>query len=219
MKGMPDIKICGMTRATDVEPALRAGASWLGMIFAPGSPRRMTVEQALDIKQANQHSARLVGVFQNQTTDDVLRIAERIGLDAIQLHGGYAAGDAQAVAGRGFRVIWAEPAATFLDPARPPFERPDGVDITLMDSARAGQFGGTGESFDWASAAAPDRPFWVAGGLEPRDIATVMTTLAPDGLDFGSKLETVPGKKDLAKLDALGRAIALWRETLFGEPI
>lgn len=218
MKGMPDIKICGMTRPTDVEPALRAGASWLGMVFAPNSPRRVTVEQALELKQANKRSARLVGVFQDQAVDEVLRVADRSGIDAVQLHGGFDPSAAARISTEGFRVIWAAPAAAFMFD-EPKYDRPEGVDITLMDSSRGGQFGGTGEAFDWSAASRPLRPFWVAGGLRPSDIHAVMTALEPDGLDFGSRLETVPGKKDLAKLDELRRAIALWRETLFGEPI
>ncbi len=197
------LKICGLTRAADVPLAQAAGATHLGVVLAPGSPRRATPEQARAVLDAA--SVPVVGVFRGQAVDDVRRQARELGLRWIQLHGGYTEADARALRADGFSLIVATPVAPdgTCDPIA------DVADVLLLDTRRAdGTFGGAGQAFDWHATPRPDRTFWVAGGLGPHNVAEAIAALNPAGVDLSSGVEARPGLKDPALLEQLGE---VWR--------
>ncbi len=81
------VKVCGITRAEDAAAAVDAGATALGFVFWPGSPRWITADQAAGIVAHLPREVRRVGVFVNQPPDEMQAIAHRVGLDVVQLHG------------------------------------------------------------------------------------------------------------------------------------
>ena len=197
------VKICGLTRAVDVPPAVEAGATHLGMIFAAASPRCVSVDEARLVREAIPPHVTAVGVFRGQTVDEVLAIAAELSLPCVQLHGGYEESAITRLRDAGLQVIWAIPvdergrwSGTVIVP-----------DIYLLDTQKAGVFGGTGAAFSWSSARRPTTPFLVAGGIGPHNLHIAIGALHPDGIDIGSAVEAAPGIKSHERLRALGTAL------------
>ena len=182
------IKVCGLTNPDDVRCAAEAGATHVGFVFAPG--RRRTVDPALwlDLMDASGDAHR-VGVFQGNEIAEVLLFADMWGLAAIQLHGGYSADDVVACnQGSTVPVWWAqkpEPCEGRLRASAPPA----GVSLIVLDSAHAGEFGGTGLTLPWSQMERPEHPFLIAGGLNAQNVGDAIHSLHPFGVDASSGVE------------------------------
>ena len=177
---MTKVKICGIRRAEDAELAIELGADYLGFIFVKESPRY--VERAPATKGVLR-----VGVFRNAPIDEVRRIAEIAQLDLVQLHGDetYTL-DIPTI--KAFNVKDALP-------------RTDtGADYILFDTG-----GGTGRTFDWSLLAGYPRtkPFFLAGGITPDNVAEAIERTNPYAIDVASGVESSPGVKDHHKLKTL----------------
>jgi indole-3-glycerol phosphate synthase/phosphoribosylanthranilate isomerase len=198
------VKVCGVTNGADAEAAVANGATYVGMVMVPGTPRAVTREQAGPIVAAA-GGARLVGVFRNEKVMEVAISARELGLAAVQLHGDE---DAQYI--KGLRSLL--PVGTEIWAAGPvgrdvPEPRM-GSDRTLFDTSVNGQTGGTGHSFDWARIRGREElgNAVLAGGLNPgnaRDAARVGAW----ALDVCSGVEAAPGRKDHDKLGAFFAAL------------
>lgn len=197
------VKICGLTREEDARAAEDLGAWALGFIFYPKSKRYIAPEQAAPIIAGLKTPA--VGVFVNQMFA-APAIAQQTGLRAVQLHGDETPEDCARVRD--------DFSGTVIKAFRPISERDvDGIaaykgliDYVLLDSAAAGQYGGTGETFDWtlaAKAATLGIPIILAGGLTAENILEAEAQVKPFAADLSSGVESAPGIKDRAKLDAL----------------
>lgn len=207
---VPVLKVCGLTGARDAQRAIGAGATWLGAVLAPRSPRRATPTQVRRIARVvlQSPSTRLALVVAHQPLAPVLSLADEIGAHAIQLHGGYTADDIARVRQPNRLVIWATP----VDPSGR-LLRPQDLalpwDILLLDVQVGQTFGGAGVPCDWAALdPRPEGTFWVAGGLGPSELLPAWLASRAAGLDLSSRLERSPGKKDPDILDALGVAYA-----------
>ena len=208
---MPKLKVCGVNDAAFAAEAARRGVDFIGLIFAEGSPRRVTVEQARQIAEsaaaAAERRPKFVGVFVGQRTDDILRTAGSVPLDVVQLHGGYGEADVAALKANGLEV-WrlAEGNCDDADFA--------GEDATLLDGRDGNKRGGTGKSADWAlvpKIRRRGRRVVLAGGISASNIAAAMATGA-DVIDVNSSIETSPGKKSgrlLAELLAAATSAAV----------
>ena len=194
------VKVCGITNQDDADAAVAAGASYLGLVMVPGTPRAVTRAQAAAIT-----GAPLVGVFRNEKMMEVALAAHELGLAAVQLHG-----DEDAAYLRGLRPllpagteIWATGAVGRDLPASRP-----GADRTLFDTQVDGHTGGTGKVFDWDRVR--DRPelghSLLAGGLNPGN-ARAAAKVGAWALDLCSGVEAAPGRKDKAKLAAFFEAL------------
>ena len=202
---MTKIKICGMTREEDVVFASDKGADFLGFIFVPSTPRFIEPERAAAItaaiRQREQHP-RLVGVFRDASPDYVREIVSLVGLDTVQLHGTESDDDIRAMglpAIKTFRVGDTLPDTT-SHPAAEWF---------LFDTYEERRSGGTGRRFDWSLLAMYPRtkPFFLAGGLSPDNVAAAISLVRPDALDVSSGVELEPGIKDHAKIDELFKRV------------
>lgn len=193
------IKICGLTRPEDAAFCAAAGADWLGFIFHPQSPRCVAPEAVADFDTGR---AKRVGVFVNQTFDEVLRIIKTARLDMAQLHGGQNADFCQAIGPeRVIKTLW---------PQGENFERQQAelaefVAYFLYDAGKSG--GGHGQAFDpgLISGQTP-RPWLLAGGLNAeRATALLKAGLPPHwaGFDFNSGVEVAPGLKDTSLVEAV----------------
>lgn len=192
------VKVCGLTRADDARAAWRAGAAWGGIVFAEGSPRRATVEQARLVRDAA--ALRWAGVFVDDDPDKVGAVARELRLDAVQLHGDE---DPHTVAEVRARVpkgceIWK---AVRVKNGAPRLAA-TGADRLLLDTWKEGRRGGTGERFDWRVAADhPDRDRIVlAGGLDPANVP-IAEAVGTGMLDVSSGVESSPGIKSRDKLE------------------
>jgi phosphoribosylanthranilate isomerase len=189
------IKICGVTRPDDAVLAADLGASAIGMVFWPKSPRCVEVGLAREIVAALPPLVSAVGVFVDQ--EEALRIAEQVGLTVVQFHG-----DEPAIAYRhcAMTVIKAIPVRdrTAIDAAR---DVPRHATV-LLDAHDPDTRGGTGKRIDWTIAAeiAARRPIILSGGLNAANVVEAIETVRPAAIDVSSGVESAPGRKDPAKL-------------------
>ncbi len=196
------VKICGVTCVADAQAALQSGADAIGLNFYPPSPRAVTLGQAMVVVNGLDAGACTVGVFVNAPRDEIARVVQAVGIRAIQLHGNEAPEDC--AGWEGLTVIKAlsagEPGELAARAAR------YSADYVLIDTPWAG-FGGSGQTFDWAMAAAiPRERLVVAGGLTPDTVASAVRALRPAWVDVASGVEVRPGQKDHEKIEAFIRA-------------
>lgn len=194
------LKICGMTRVEDAQHAVAHGATAIGVIFWPGSPRHVSSEQAARIVAALPGSVTTVGVFVNQAFADVQAVVERTGISAVQLHGD------ERVAGIDALRVPVIRSMTLDNADALEREWPDGTTF-LLDAADPVRRGGTGNTVDWNAAAqvAARRQVILAGGLTPANVAEAISLVRPWGVDVSSGVEASPGVKNLDAVAAFLR--------------
>jgi phosphoribosylanthranilate isomerase len=193
----PILKICGITRLDDALHAWRQGATALGFVFWPASPRAVDPRQAREIIAALPPDVMPVGVFVNESADRVRDVVVMTGVKAVQLHGDEAPEDFDFLQCPLLRSMTLDD----LD------ERSRGWPSEtrwLLDAADRLRRGGTGVRIDWDRAAVVARQHQVvlAGGLTPANVEEAIRTVRPFGVDVSSGVETSPGIKDFAKLSA-----------------
>src|SRR5881227_2267962 len=156
MARAPRIKFCGITSVEDAELAVDAGAWAIGLIFWPGSERRCELPEAERIASRLRRRALVTGVFVNTPLDEVVAVADGVGLGMVQLHGDEGPSYCAEVARRtGTKVIKAARVRARADlQALTAFH----TDFHLLDTHEAGQWGGTGKTFDWDLATARQSP-------------------------------------------------------------
>jgi phosphoribosylanthranilate isomerase len=190
------VKICGLTRRDDAWTAARAGATFGGVILAPARRRTVSADEADAIFDGV--PLRRVGVFVDPPLDEALRVAERLRLDVVQLHGKEPPEAAASMRGAGHAVWKAVRVGTAADLAAAADRFAEQVDGLLLD----GGAGGTGERFDWEEVAAGRGAIphglrlIVAGGLSPRNVREAIRHLRPDVVDVSSGVEATSGAKD-----------------------
>jgi phosphoribosylanthranilate isomerase len=194
------VKICGITRPEDAELACREGAGAVGINFWRGSKRYVDDDRAREILAAVPPRVLKVGVFVNPHPLTVTETVADLGLDIVQFHGDEAPQAWTALAGnqiiRAIRVFDESSlaSATGWNPR-----------YFLYDSASP-EYGGSGTQAPWnVIAAGARRPFLLAGGLGPSNVAAAIQAARPDGVDVASGVESAPGIKDEAKLVAFIR--------------
>ncbi len=190
------VKLCGLTRAEDVELAAREGATHAGMIFVADTPRAVTPQQARGlVGAARPHGLKTVGVFRDSPIEAVVATAAVLSLDVVQLHGTEDVAAVRAALPLGTE-IW----AACPDGAPPRGE----ADRSLFDTGS----GGTGTAFDWKllEGRTDLASGFLAGGIGP-DNALAASRVGAYGIDVGSSVEARPGEKDPDKVRALFAAL------------
>ena len=200
---IPLVKICGVTTPADAAAAAAAGASAVGLVFWPSSPRAVDAKQARKIIAAVPAFVSVVGVFVNQV-EEAARLARELSLSAVQFHGDETAEDCAAV---GVRVI---KSVALRDESAVAAALGLPEDVTaLVDAHDPVRRGGTGTPVDWslARAIARRRATILSGGLNPHNVAAALAAVRPWAIDVSSGVESAPGKKDVARILALFAAI------------
>jgi phosphoribosylanthranilate isomerase len=201
------VKICGITRPEDAELAVELGAWAIGFILWPGSKRAADPAVAAGIVAALRRRVETVGVFVNAHLDDVAHAADAIGFTHVQLHGdegpAFCAEAGRRTGAKVIKAIRVASAADFVDLER--FH----TDFHLLDTARRGAFGGTGETWDWRLASQRKRkaPVILSGGLTAENVAAGIAAVDPYAVDVASGVESSPGVKDPDKLAAFMAAV------------
>lgn len=193
----PIIKVCGLLREQDIRDCITMGVNLLGFIFHPKSPRNTRPENVPDLRA---HPVRKVGVFVNQAPEEITGIMDRARLHLAQLHGGHSVQDCEAVGpSRVIKVLWPM-RYDILDDLRRDMDRFAPVCTAfLLDAGMAS--GGHGKSLDFTRLKdlTPPRPWLLAGGLNPENIAEALKC-CPDGIDLNSGVESAPGVKNAEKI-------------------
>ena len=236
------VKICGIREAETALETAKAGADFIGIMFAE-SKRRVTPQQCHDIVEAikggrsqageatfegpvrGEVSARtwfgawaeaidqsatswrplLVGVFAGMNPDEVNDIADAAGLDLVQLSGGEDDDFVRRVHRPVLRAVHVHSGMSAEDVED---RCVPGISAgLLLDTGSAGALGGTGTTFDWSIAAqvGERKPFLLAGGLTPENVAEAIGQVRPWGVDVSTGVET-GGVKDIEKIRAFIRA-------------
>lgn len=203
------IKICGITQANQGVAIAQAGASILGFIAVPASPRYIPPTDlrplAATLMRETPETQRW-GVFANASLEAIATFQAAGQLTGIQLHGDETLDDCRRVRDRlpNVELIKAIRVKdqTSLDRA---LEYATVVDILLLDAYRPGVLGGTGATLDWDTLTAfdPGCPWFLAGGLRPDNIQQALGHITPAGIDLSSGVERSPGNKDLNKITDL----------------
>ena len=229
----PKVKMCGISKVETIPAIVDAKPDYMGLVFAP-SKRQVTVEQAKTLVEelykqnvvgnnseaeqtepvtsldtASSETIKTVGVFVNETIENLLKIAEEVKLDVIQLHGDEDESFIQILKEQSNVEVWkavqvrsAADAEKWIDSS---------ADMLLFDAYHKDERGGTGEVFDWSALDEFERPFMLAGGIDSTNVARAIRTVRPYGIDISSGIET-EGVKDDEKMKAftnIVRTIAL----------
>jgi phosphoribosylanthranilate isomerase len=201
----PLVKVCGMTRSVDVRACRDLGVDLIGFIFHPKSPRCVEPSFAAGVPRGGPLK---VGVFVDQSADEVNRIMDLAGLDLAQLHGGQDAEFCRAVGPeRVLKALWPESlgsaraleaeAARFAGCCR----------ALLLDAGKSG--GGHGRPMDFTilQHAVLKKDWFLAGGLGPETLSAALAACSPSGLDCNSGVEDAPGIKNRNKIAAVLRLV------------
>ncbi len=190
------VKICGTTSLKDAFLAVESGADAIGFIFYKMSPRNISQKEAKEIILQLPPFIETVGVFVNETSDKINRIAEQCKLNSIQLHGEESPALCRRVKRKVIKAFRVKNADSLKSIAS--------YDVSgfLLDSYNGGSKGGTGQVFDWNLALRVKKqgPVILAGGLNPYNVYTAIHRVRPYGVDVCSGVEKSPGIKDHEKI-------------------
>ncbi|RRJ28588.1 phosphoribosylanthranilate isomerase [Halocatena pleomorpha] len=200
------VKICGLTTAADRDLAVTAGADAVGFIsgVSVDTPREISAETAATLVETTPPFVSTVLVTMPDDVSDALERIDRVGPDAVQVHG-LSPSAVAALAGETDAAVLAAVTAA----NSPDYESV--ADALVVDSLDDDGAGGTGETHDWERARdrveALDSPVVLAGGLTPDNVGAAIETVAPYGVDVASGVERSSGHKDPAAVRSfLGRA-------------
>lgn len=193
---MTQIKICGLTRAEDIDAVNRWMPDYIGFVFAK-SRRQVTRDMARYLKERLDKRIKAVGVFVNEPILSIVKLTEDGIIDAVQLHGDetedYIKELKQKISCPIIKAVRVRTAGQILQAERLP------CDMLLLDSYKAGQYGGSGENFDCSKIPHLQKPFFLAGGLKNENIKQIILKSKPFGVDISSGAET-DGVKDENKI-------------------
>ena len=198
------VKICGITSITDALDAANAGADALGFVFYAKSSRFVTPKQAAEICAALPPFITTVGLFLNADTDQVTETLSEVNLDLLQFHGNESPEFCRSFNRPYIKALGTDGLQNFAGHAD---QYHDALGI-LVDSHVLGKAGGTGQTFDWKLLPKSyAKPIILAGGLNPENIAEAIRETSVYAFDLSSGVESSPGIKSKAKIDALMREV------------
>ncbi len=179
------VKICGITNRDDAMAAVDAGATALGFIFYPKSPRHATAPMLAPWLHEIPPQVLKVGVFVDEAPETIEALASQIGLNVAQLHG-------SETPDRHPRNLTIWKGMRVRDGIVPAPDYP--ADAILLDGP------GNGQTFNWALARQIQRHLVLAGGLTPENVRQAIDTTNPYGVDIASGIESIPGRKDHTRM-------------------
>jgi phosphoribosylanthranilate isomerase len=202
----PQIKICGLTSVDEAVACAEFGASAIGCVFYPPSPRFVDEERARDICRSLPSGVFGTGVFVNEGFSEIMGRVERCGLRVVQLHGQESEELVEKLTEEGLIVIKAlflngEPSIASAESCR--------ASAFLVECAGGVLPGGNAKVWDWGAAAGLSlrRPTVLAGGLDAGNVGDALRLASPDAVDVSSGVEAKPGVKDLGKVKSFIEAV------------
>ena len=198
------VKICGITSISDALDVANAGADAIGLVFYAKSSRFVTPEKASEISSALPPFVTTVGLFLNAEASQVQEILSKVSLDLLQFHGHETPEFCRSFGKPYIKALGTDGLENFALHAD---QYHDALGI-LIDSHVLGKAGGTGQTFDWKLLPKNySKPILLAGGLNPDNIAEAIRETSVYALDLSSGVESSPGIKSKAKIDALMREV------------
>ena len=202
--GRTRIKICGITRAMDLDAALQAGVDAVGFVFYPPSPRALSVEVATDLVRRVPPFVTRVGLFVNAEPASVQETLVALPIDLLQFHGEE---DAQYCEQFGLPYLKAARVRPELDLLE--FARAYPSAQGLLLDAWVEAYGGVGQSFDWSLIPRDlPLPMVLSGGLHAGNVAEAVAKIHPWAVDVSSGVESAKGIKDSDKISAFVAAVS-----------
>lgn len=203
------IKICGLMRAQDAGKAAEAGAAYLGVVFAEG-PRAVSPDQASEVVAAGL-GVPVLGVFADQSADQILRIRDQAGISGAQLHGNYSRSVAERLRAAGLQV-WRVVRIAVPSDLDSLGEAIPESDVVLVEPKVPHSRGGAGVPLDLAvareaRARLAGHPMALAGGLTPDTVAEALVLVRPEIVDVSSGVERLPGIKDYNRIARFVEAV------------
>ena len=195
---MTKIKMCGLRRPEDIEFANRVKPDYIGYVFSEKSKRYIASEKAAELTKLLDGDIVPVGVFVDETMENIIAAVKMGVVKMVQLHGSESEDFVSELKSRGIPVIKAFQVGAAEDIAAA--ER-SCADMVLLDSGK-----GSGQTFDWSLVGSIKRPYLLAGGITAENAAQAIKQLRPFGVDASSCLET-DGFKDIAKMKAFAQAV------------
>lgn len=204
------IKFCGLTRAEDVRLAVELGVDYVGLVFAPRSPRKLLLGQARMLRGLVPEEIAVVALVMDNVRSDIEAMIENVRPDLLQFHG---AEDDAFCSGFGLPFFKAIAMGNEQEDAGGFASLYPGAYGYLLDGHGKGEPGGSGQRFDWKRAPRLEKPVLLAGGLTAENVAVAIRTARPWGADVSSGIESAPGVKHPERmrlfLDEARRADAL----------
>jgi len=192
------VKVCGITRAEDARAAAHAGADAIGLVFYPPSPRYLSTERAVELRDALPPFIQAVALFVNPDAAQVAQVLQRVRPAMLQFHGEETPEFCAQFGAPFVKACRVRPGVDALEYLRP-FSR---AAAWLFDSY-VPEYGGVGETFDWSLLPVTrERPVILSGGLSRENVAEAVRRLRPWGVDVSSGVESAKGIKDAAKIAA-----------------
>ena len=202
---MTFVKICGITNLSDALAAVQFGVDALGFNFYKPSPRYISPDDARQIISQLPKDVLPVGVFVNETTEQLEAIAKKSGVRALQLHGDESPEDC-ALLKTWYRIKALHVDEKFAERSVLDYD----VDAIMLDARTKKLRGGTGHVIDWSVAQKVNTlnvKLFLAGGLSPENVSQAVTTVGPYAVDACSSLERRPGEKDHARMELFLKAV------------
>ena len=196
------IKFCGIRRLEDVAAVNLCQPDYMGMILSGGFRRSISQEQAQRLVQEKSDAIAAVGVFVNESSEIICRMAEQLHLQVIQLHGNESAEQIQTLQQKTGLPVWKALRIGTLEELEAAGTNP--ADCLILEGKTGAGIGGTGVCADWELLAQNswNHSFFLAGGLQPENVLEAIATVSPTGVDFSSGIEE-DGVKSLRRMKKL----------------
>ena len=203
------IKFCGIMRHEDASVAAAAGAAYLGVVFAEG-PRAVSADRAREVVGAAA-GVPVMGVFGDQSTEEILQLVEQAGLSGAQLHGSHTGAEAARLRAAGLQV-WRVVRIAVPSDLDTLGDATAGSDAVLVEPRVPHARGGTGVPLDLAIAREArgrlaGHPMALAGGLTAETVGQALDLVRPEIVDVSSGVERLPGIKDPHKIARFVEAV------------
>lgn len=199
-------KICGITRVEDALAAVSAGASAIGLVFYPPSPRAVTLTQARAIVAAIPPFVSVVGLFVNASRCEINETLDAVALDRLQFHGDETPAQCMGYSSPWYKALRVRPEMDVC--AETTAYAAAGASAILLDAYVPGLPGGTGSAFDWALIPSElPLPLILAGGLDADNVMQAIQQVRPYAVDVSGGVERSKGIKDLQRIQEFMSAV------------
>src|SRR5690606_7885414 len=202
------IKICGLSTPETVDAAVAAGATHIGLVHYPPSPRHVTLEQAAALRARTPNRVKIVLLLVNEQPQPTALAIQAVKPDVVQIHGSETPEWLALLKQNTPLEIWKAIGVSGIGSLERAQRYKDAAHRLLYDAPAKKLPGGTGLAFDWSLLAQfrHTMPWGLAGGLTPDNVAEAIRTTGAELVDASSGLESAPGVKDIAKIEAFCRA-------------
>ena len=199
------IKFCGIKKQSDFAYAVSLGADIVGLVFHKASPRYIDIAHAQSLMGKADRSVKVAALFMDADHDFIADIVRQINVDCIQFHG---TESVEFCTSFSLPYIKAIPMADEAQANEMIEAHRNSADILLLDGHRSGMPGGAGIAFDWRDLSKINASIFIAGGLNPENVAQAIAQCRPQGVDVSSGIESTTGVKDPVLMKAFAEAVS-----------